>query len=82
VLPVVDLGRGVSGEGAQRMAQGRVAYIGSADTSPLDVDDYIVVILDLGNWAVAVGDLVRLLEDECWVLDCVSAEIPSVTAIW
>jgi len=75
VLPVVDLEgsvrlRGLKGEEG-------VAHIRSADTSPLDVDDYIVVILELWDGAVAVGDLVRLLEDESWVLEKMSARVSS-----
>jgi len=55
----------------------RTAYITSADTSPLDVDDYIVIVLELRDGPVAVGDLVRLLEDESWVLERISARVSS-----
>ena len=76
VLPVVDLRREVLDLANLRGKEG-VAHIRSADTSPLDVDDYIVVILELWDGAVAVGDLVRLLEDESWVLEKMSARVSS-----
>ena len=59
------------------MAAGSAAYIRSADTSPLDVDNYIVGVLDLRNGAVAISDLVWLLEDESWVLEKMSARVSS-----
>jgi len=36
-----------------------------------------VIVLELRDGPVAVGDLVRLLEDESWVLERISARVSS-----